>query len=232
MDLPASLVTIGTQIFYNCSALARVTLPASLDALAVATQTFYGCNNITFEVQGSGRFSAAGDGKLLILDGNTVFAGNGVSGTFTIPAGITTIGKYAFETSALTTINLGSVTTIGQYAFNLNSSLSSVDFGSVTGVEASAFRSCTSLVRVDLPASLDSIMSSAFYGCTSLSTVIVRRETAPSTTLSDTAVILPIFNSNAPGRLIYVPDTKVAEYQAAIYWSTYAASIKPMSELP
>ena len=83
----------------------------------------------------------------------------------------------------------------------------------------------TTLKYVDLWRTITSIGNNAFYGCTQLETLIVRRTVPPtlgSGALSDTQV----------SKLkIYVPDESVTAYQTASRWSAYSSQIKPISDL-
>jgi hypothetical protein len=82
----------------------------------------------------------------------------------------------------------------------------------------------TPLRSIDLPATLTSIGSEAFYQCGLLTTVTSRNPTPPS--LNPTAF------STASSRLFYVPDANVNAYKGAAGWSAHADRIKPLSEKP
>ena len=70
-----------------------------------------------------------------------------------------------------------------------------------------------------IPSSVTLIDEYAFYGCSSLTSVIVLATTPP--TLSFNA-----FTNNASGRKIYVPANSVNAYKAASGWSDYADYIE------
>lgn len=111
------------------------------------------------------------------------------------------------------------------------------------------FRYCTSLTCVDLPDGLESIGSSAFFGCTGINHFII-----PGTV---NYLSQQVFNRNVdlgtmeyfiikagqPPLLqdtncfdhtdncpIYVPDDSLAFYQSATNWARLANRIKPISE--
>jgi hypothetical protein len=89
----------------------------------------------------------------------------------TLPAGLTTIGAYAFCQFAGLTISAlpSGVTSIGTYAFDgcTNLALSALPSG-VTSIGTYAFNSCTHLALTSLPTGLTSIAVSAFSSCTTL----------------------------------------------------------------
>jgi hypothetical protein len=77
-------------------------------------------------------------------------AGNAAN-TYTIPAGVTSIGDWAFSGCAyLTRIELPT---------------------GLTSIDDYAFRDCAALIGIDIPAGLMSIGDEAFYGCDSLTDI-------------------------------------------------------------
>lgn len=104
---------------------------------------------------------------------DTLYIGDQVVKTLTVPAGVKCIGNYAFAGLPLQRVILpDSVTTIGKGAFRCCSSLREVYLpDSVTKVDEITFERCTALATIRLPANLRSIGSQAFYGCTALTVV-------------------------------------------------------------
>ena len=97
--------------------------------------------------------------------------------------------------------------------------------GDTGSIRPYAFRQCTSLTTLTLPPGMTgSIGTSAFQSCTSLTSLVIQSPTRM--TLSATNA----FTNTTCN--IYVPDALVATYKAATNWSTLAARIKPISELP
>jgi len=96
--------------------------------------------------------------------------------SYTVPAGVTTIGYAAFVSSAkLTSVTIpDSVTTIGDSAFAWCDSLTSVTIpDSVTTIGDSAFAYCTGLTSVTIDNSVTTIGDYAFSDCTSLTSVTI-----------------------------------------------------------
>lgn len=169
----------------------------------------------------------------------------------------TTLPDYAFQScKALTSLTTGTLTTIGQYSMQYTESFL-VDFvaNSVAALGATAFRGsgiksfkgnklgtinnyalaeCPNLTTVDIGStstvSSPQIKTSAFQNSTALTALIIRNT---SKTFSLAAVNALSGTPIADGTgFIYVPDSLVDTYKAATNWSTYAAQIKPLSELP
>lgn len=87
--------------------------------------------------------------------------------------GVTSIGRYAFEHTPLTSVTIpGTLATISYRAFNNCDSLKTVRLSSgVITVGEDAFRDCDALETVTLPSTVTSIYSHAFYSCNSLTTI-------------------------------------------------------------
>lgn len=90
-----------------------------------------------------------------------------------------------------------------------------------------AFANCTNLAKVDISDGVTLIRQYTFHNCSSLATMIVRAVTPP--TLNGPFIGTAIAAGTGT---IYVPDESVEAYKTAINWSTYAAQIKGISELP
>lgn len=88
----------------------------------------------------------------------------------------------------------------------------------ITKIGSSAFRGCTSLTSVEIPNSVTSIGSAAFYGCSRLKSVKVWANIPPS--LGDNAFVY-----TPSGLRIYVPSGSVNAYKAATNWKNYASKI-------
>lgn len=115
------------------------------------------------------------DGILFSKDGKTLIAyPMGRSGEYTIPEGVTSIYRNAFENCArLTSIIIpNSVTEIGENAFNKCSGLTSVSLSnSISAIPENAFSECSSLSAITIPERVTSIGNAAFMDCKSLTSI-------------------------------------------------------------
>lgn len=106
------------------------------------------------------------------------FKGN-LGADFEIPAGVTSIGSYAFYNNPqLTSLTIPEgVKTIGNYAFAYNEKLEKIVIPEgVTSIGEYAFVDCENLTEVVIPEGVTSLGKRAFAGCTNL-----RKVTLPST---------------------------------------------------
>lgn len=96
-------------------------------------------------------------------------------------------------------------------------------------IGAWAFRDCTQLARVDINVSY--IYEYAFYGCTSLITLVLRRtdDIVQGQGLSKILSNTPIANGTG---YIYVPSALIDTYKTANGWSTYADQFRAIEDYP
>ena len=215
--IPANVTTIGGSAFKNCSSLATVTfekesqlktigggysgsssyyygafsgcssltsieIPASVETIEAAA--FKGCSSlttVTFE-QGSQLKTIAG-GYSDFSDYYGAFSGCSSLTSIEIPASVTTIEATAFKGCyklATVTFEQGSqLKTIGgdyykQFYYGAFSDcpITTIEIpASVETIGSSAFSGCTSLTAIEIPASVTTIGTAAFKGCSSLTTV-------------------------------------------------------------
>jgi hypothetical protein len=199
VTIPNSVTNIGMQAFAYCTNLTDVTIPNSVTSIAdiafesctsltnvmignsVTSIGFYAfgrCTNlitITVETNNPSYSSLAG---VLFNKSQTVILEHpaGLSGSYTIPSSVTSIGDYAFDLcQRLISVTISdSVTGIGDGAFIGCSSLANVTIpDSVTSILDVAFESCTSLTNVTIGNGVTNIGSYAFFQCLSLKTIIV-----------------------------------------------------------
>ena len=109
----------------------------------------------------------------------------GKGGDVTVPAGVTSIGAWAFaECSGITAVTIPErVTSIGEYAFDCCDSLTSVTLpAGLTEIGESAFWGCNSLTNVTIPATVTKMGKSAFatLNISSLTTVAVDLPARPA----------------------------------------------------
>ena len=83
----------------------------------------------------------------------------------------------------------------------------------------SVFGSRTDLTTIEISAQITKIGSSCFYGCTKLTSIVIRATTPP--TLGNGSVF-----DNTNNATIYVPQGTLSAYQSASYWSEYASRMQ------
>ena len=233
INIPNGVTSIGGYAFYHCAAMANVYIPNSV--VSIGMNAFRGCSLTSVTIPDSvvelgphafadcekmktfyGKF-ASEDNRCLIIDGLlNSFAPSGLT-EYTIPDGVTKIGIYAFHLcSRLTNIAIpNSVTSIENYAFYGCSGLTSITIpNSVTSIGSYAFYGCSGLTSITIPDGVVSIGNCAFSVCKKLASVYCEPTTPPTGGIS-------MFNSNATGRKIYVPQKSVNAYKSADSWSNY-----------
>lgn len=215
--LPSTVTAIGREAFRNASNLKSLTLPASVRY--ISEYAFAGVKAEIVFAENS-LYSAVEKRTFALYGGSYVG----------LPSTVTSIGDYAFEGSALTTVTLPSaVTELGDYVFYNCKSLSSatvettyVSFrmfaGSeklekltlkgVTTIENYAFENCVKLLTVAFDESLEKIGDYAFAGCYALSVVSFASSEAPVFGTS------PFPTSQKIG--VYVPEVALSQYKTLL----------------
>lgn len=170
-------ITLPTQygcLFSYCTQLTSLYISKSITSLV---DILNDCKSIkTITVSADSEYYKVQDGALILLNptGNKIeLAYEQLSGEYTIPEGITTIGDYAFaKQSQLTSIVLpASLTTIQRYAFQQCNMLKTVKFADGSALESvgeRAFASCGQLTEIAFPANDVAMGDSVFQYCYSL----------------------------------------------------------------
>lgn len=153
--------TILENAFMACTALVDVTLPARLASIDV--NSFNGCTALTgFKMASGGTNYSVKDGIVVNAAEDTiVLAPQGFAGEYRIPAGIYTIGEYAFyNCTKLTKVTIPEwVTEIKAYAFYYCTGMKELVFegtknsGDLT-VREGAFNYCRNVMVLNLPVNL------------------------------------------------------------------------------
>ena len=157
LQLSTSVVSIDCMLV-NCPSLTTVTIAAGNPNLKVDANT----NKVIINVTGTAIRNVYGK----------------LTGTFTIPSGITEISSYAFagQTELTKIVIPSSVYEIGEYAFKNCLNLVEVEFengSALTKIGNYLFQDCRSLTTINMPNSVTEIGNYAFAGCASLATLPV-----------------------------------------------------------
>ena len=177
------------ECFYGCINLTRIHIPIKLkteytynqgDKISGASSTitkdgfgddvFYGCKNL--KEFGTYYKGCVSDDNRCYIHGNEIkfFAQGGLSEAekeYEIPDNITSIYKYAFKGSGITSISIGKNTqSIGAYAFYGCEELQSItNWDNVKYISPYAFKGCVKLGKISLPTYLKTINNNAFENC-------------------------------------------------------------------
>ncbi len=163
---------IGAAAFWDCSKLTSVTIPKSVTSMGA--NPFKSCSGLTSIILENGNLNYKSENDAIITTEGELVAG--CKSTTTIPAGVTSIGDYAFlgcrELESVTIPD--SVTSIRSQAFYGCSGLTSVTIpDSVTSIGDQAFSGCSKLTSVTIPDSVESIGSWVFDDCSGLASVTI-----------------------------------------------------------
>ena len=162
----SQLETIGNGAFANCTTLRSVVLPAN--PIVIEDFAFMGTTNSYFRI----------DLSSVTYVGEYAFWGSSITNV-NLTRDDVVIGNAAFYLCAsLNSATLGKNVIIGDYAF-ADSSIRRVDIaGGEATVKKAAFGGCTNLYTFDFADVYGELGEMAFYGCTSLTTVIAPNITA------------------------------------------------------
>ena len=148
ITLPDTVTEIGTDAFYNCVYLQRLTIPGACQVIE-GDYPFSTCISLT-EInvtEGDGAFSSE-DGVLFDKGKTKVIkCPNSKEGVFTAPATLREIGEAAFADCGL---------------------IEEADLSGVTTINNAAFYNCESLKKVTLSPDLTTVGVDAFFNCASL----------------------------------------------------------------
>lgn len=166
VSIPSSVTSIEGSAFSGCSSLADITLPENLTS--IGSYAFNGTPWLADQFN-------LGEG-LAIVNHVVIQAAGSISGSITIPPGVTGICDWAFGyCQGLSGITIpGSVTSIGDGAFYYCDGLSGITISDgVTSIGNWAFYYCSSLSSITIPDSVTSIGKDTFHYCSSLSSITI-----------------------------------------------------------
>ena len=159
----SSVISIGEAAFYECTALASVSVPNSVSY--IGAYAFEG----TPYLNNSGEFPTLGDGILLKY--------NGSSSEVTIPKSVRQISSRSFYGNKnIASVDIPqSVFSIGKQAFAECSALSNIKLSNgLVMIDEEAFANCKNLTSVSTPETLSNIAKGAFINCSSLENISLK----------------------------------------------------------
>ena len=222
VNIGNSVTSIDSYAFYRCPSLASITIPNSVKS--IGKYAFYECLGLTSVIIGNSVTSIGHSafyccsslisvtiGNSVTSIGDYAFEGCSDITSINIPASVTSIGFEAFfGCSSLKSISIPySVTSIGDNAFCACSGLTSITVdekntkydnrnncnaiiekesntlivgckntiipNSVTSIKSSAFYGCSDLTSITIPESVTCIEDYAFGECSNLTSIIVEK---------------------------------------------------------
>ena len=135
--------------FSRCGNITDITIPASFEEMQ--GNLFAECSSLNaINVNPGNKYYYSDEGVMFSHDNMLVAFPAGRSGSYTVPNGITVIGKSSFSQSQLTSVVISEgVTDIKDYAFSYCSNLETVTISeTVRRIETRAFGSCGKLTNV------------------------------------------------------------------------------------
>ena len=179
-----TVTEIGDYVFYKCTSLTSITLPATLKSIGESAFAYSGVYNMTLPEGltyiGKSAFEWGANlytvslPETLTSIGKNVFANCWYLNQVSLPATLVSIGDNAFAyCSAIYEISLpAALKSIGNSAFEGCTHLTGVNCPeALTSIGNGAFAECTALESVTLPEALTAIGESTFAGCTHLTSV-------------------------------------------------------------
>lgn len=188
LAIPKRVVTIGAWAFSDCVGLTGITIPASVTSIGEGA--FARCRALTSISVDGANPAYSGLSGVLFDKTQTTLVGlpGGWAGEYVVPAGVTSIGVYAFSSvSGLTRVSIpASVSHIGNFVFSSCPLLAVIEvdganasYASVGGVLFDKARTTLILCpggmqgQYEIPASVTSLAPAAFDHCAWLTAVTI-----------------------------------------------------------
>jgi hypothetical protein len=252
LTFPQSLTTIQYHAFSSNKALTTISIPSSVTTIDNA----FSSSPCLFTVDASNPNYSSLNGVLLNkAQTELIQCPTSKAGTYSIPSSVTTIKAYAFTgCEALTSLSVpSSVITIESLAFQTCSGLFVVDAAnlnysslegvllnkaqttlircpdsktgsysipaSITSIESGAFSGCSGLTSLVIPSTVTTIGSYAFSSCINLTSIIVNNLVPLDLGLSTSSNIFSFVNKTSC--ILKVPYGTKTLYAAASQWEDF-----------
>lgn len=143
IEIPESVISIGSEAFRGCSGLSSIKIPGSVTS--IGNSAFYGCSNI---------------GTVIFEDGeNDLNLYSEAFNSCQLEEGYLGRNIFNYQNKAIS-------------PFQGHKTLKNVIIGnSVTSIADYAFQDCSGLTSIEIPGSVTSIGNYAFYGCSNLTSI-------------------------------------------------------------
>ena len=174
IEIPSGVTSIGAGAFWSCSSLTSIDFGENSQLTSIGGAAFSGCSSLTSIEIPSGVTSI----------GDSAFEGCSSLTSIEIPSSVTFIGDGAFSwCESLTSIVVESGNTVYDSRNNCNAIIetatntliagckNTVIPNSVTSIGSSAFAGCSSLTSIEIPSGVTSIGVAAFSNCSSLTSI-------------------------------------------------------------
>ena len=195
VTIPASVTSIGTQAFLSCTGLTSVTIPDSVTSIgnyafqgcssltsvtignkvtSIGDGAFYGCSSLTTvnykgtEEQWGG--ISIGDSNSCLTNATIIYYSFKVTAS-EVSSKISGLGEGSYTiivTGAITSDTISSIKEKLKSNSNAKVNLDLSETSGLNSLVSSAFNGCSSLTSVTIPDSVTSIGNYAFNGCSSL----------------------------------------------------------------
>ncbi len=196
IEIPKTLTSIGSMVFYNCYKLTNITIPDSV--MSIDDSAFEWCDKLVIYCEADSKpngwsrdwnslnrpviWDCKNNNTLNDSDSNTVEYGITINGiNYAIyndycaeVVGTSVSGKVVIPSSINHNSKTYPVECIGYKAFYNCFDLTSITIPeSVTSIEREAFYNCFSLANVTIPKSVTNIGKYAFFNCYSLTSITI-----------------------------------------------------------